>query len=302
MCRQAVLPLCLLAVIYGLVLAAPSDAQFPPIPKGCSPPSGLLDLRDRSVPKVTIEHVDFEGPIHLPDSAVAQAIAEINDNDVSAGRRGWVDEFAEAGLKGAWQDRGYYRVNVAAEARSLGGDSSEERFLVTAHVTEGLQYHLGDLQFVNARPGEVTHFSEGQLRATFPIREGEVFGIGLVRKGIEELTKLYVSEGYVDFTATPEVQIDDKLQRISMVLDLDEQKQYRVGTLEIIGLDPNLEARLRAAIRPGELYNGHAIDDFIRQNELRRLRDNSLDVRRDVRVGIVNLTFDFRPCPPLNSR
>jgi hypothetical protein len=43
-------------------------------------------------------------------------------------------------LRGAWQNLGYFRVKVSAEARSLGSDSNEERFLVTAHVDEGLQY------------------------------------------------------------------------------------------------------------------------------------------------------------------
>jgi hypothetical protein len=302
MFRQAALPVGLLAVVYSLLLAAPGNAQFPPIPKGCSPPSGLLDLRDPSVPKVTIEHVDFDGPIHLPDSALAQAIADLNDQDWNARKPDWVDWFVEVGLKGAWQDRGYYKVQVAAEAHSLGGDAKGEKFLVTAHVTEGLQYHLGDLQFVNARPGESLHVSESQLRTAFPLREGELFNVGLVREGIEELTNLYVSQGYIDITATPEVKTDDKLQRASLVFDLDEQRQFRVGTLQIVGLDPSLEGSLRAAIRPGEIFSGHAIDDFLSQYQLPRPPGASLDVRRDARAGLVDLMLDFRPCPPVNSR
>jgi hypothetical protein len=56
-------------------------------------------------------------------------------------------------------------------------------------MDEGLQYHLDDLRFANARPGDVTVFSESELRNVFPLREGELFNVALIRKGIEELTR-----------------------------------------------------------------------------------------------------------------
>jgi outer membrane protein assembly factor BamA len=254
---RAVLPLGLLAVIYSLPFAASSYAQLPQLPKRCSPPPtevpGSVASSDAPQRRVIIEGVIFDAPTHLPDSVIAQAVAKANGNDWTTGNARWVDEFAEIGLSGAWQDRGYNHVQVAAEAKSIGGDSSEETFLVIAHVAEGLQYHLGDLQFVSVGPSEVPHFSESELRSVFPLREGELFNASLIRQGIEELTKLYWAQGYLDFTATPKIMTDENLQRVSLVFDLDEQKQFRVGSFEIVGLDPGLEARLRAVIRPGEM-------------------------------------------------
>jgi hypothetical protein len=299
--QKAALPLGLLAVICSLLLAAPSDAQFSQIPRGCPAPTSMLNLRNPSDPEVTLERVDFDGQIHLPDSAIAQAVAKVNDEHWDANNPGWVNWFTENGLWTAWQEHGYYKSKVTAEAHSLSRDASKEKFLVTAHVDEGLQYHLGDLQFVNDRPNEVTPFSDSQLRTAFPLHEGEVFNVLLVRRGIERLTKLYASQGYVDFTVTAATHIDDELQRISLVLDLDRQKQFRVGCLDISGLNPSVEARLRGVIALGEIYNPDVMNSFLKENQLHP-PDASFEIQRNQGAGTVDLIFDFRPCPPMSAR
>jgi outer membrane protein assembly factor BamA len=131
------------------------------------------------------------------------------------------------------------------------------------------------------------------------MHEGELFNVSLVRNVIEALTKLYVSHGYIDFTAVPDTEIDDNLQRISLVFHLDEQKQYRVGKVEIKALDPALEARLRALLRPGEIYNEEAANDFYKENRLAlppKVSTPDMQAVRNVETGIVDLAFDFRAC------
>jgi len=182
-------------------------------------------------------------------------------------------------------------VEVTAEVHSLGGNSNEERVQVTAHVNEGLRSHLRDIRFVNG-----TAIPDAELRAVIPMREGGLFNVSLVRSVIEALIKLYGSHGYIDFTAVPDTEIDDNLQRISLVLHLDEQKQYRVGKVEITGLDPKLEARLRAFVRPGEIYNAGAVDDFYEQNRSAlppRVTTADMQAWRNVDTGFVDLAFDF---------
>ena len=293
MARQAALPVGFLAVICGLVCSAPCGAQFPEVPTRCwgPPPGQKLIVTWR---KVFIKDVNFDGPIHVPRSDIEQIIQEANQSGLDARDRQWVAAFTNVALRGAWQDRGYFRVEFTSEARSLGGNSSEERFQIDAHVSEGLQYHLGDIRFVDG-----TAIPDAELQRVIPLRGGELFNVGLVRKGIEALTKLYGSHGYIDFTAVPDTEIDDNLQRISLVLHLDEQKQYRVGKVEITGLDPKLEARLRAFVRPGEIYNAGAVDDFYEQNRSAlppRVTTADMQAWRNVDTGFVDLAFDFRAC------
>jgi outer membrane protein assembly factor BamA len=55
------------------------------------------------------------------------------------------------------------------------------------------------------------------------LREGELFNVERIRSGIDNLTKLYSSEGYIDFTVSPQLESAEKLRRISLLMSLDEQ-------------------------------------------------------------------------------
>jgi hypothetical protein len=308
MARRVVLTIGLLAVMNALLICAPSRAQVQVVPQGCSSPSvpneqlranadekvENADGKDDASRKVIVERIEFDRPVHLSNSDVEQVIKTANESEWDADSLGWVDELAEIFLRGAWQDQGYFKIDLTARALSIGGDSNHERFLVAVHViNEGPQFHLGDIQFTGG-----TAITEAELRQAFPLREGEFFNVARVREGLVVLTKLYGSLGYIDFTAVPETEIDENLQRISLVMRLDEQKQFRIGAVEIRGLDPSLEARLRSIIVPGEIVNMDPITAFLKENRSAqppRGLDN-LGMRRDVRTGIVDVTFDPRSC------
>ena len=307
MSRRVLLTLGLLALICGAIWPAPCWAQSSNVPQSCSPPAVTNEQSqtnaDRKAQKsdgkadvsrkVIIEQIEFDRPVHLSNSDIEQVIEKANEAEWDADSPAWIDELAEIGLRSAWQDQGYFKVDIAARAQSLGGDSSHERFLVAVHViNEGPQFHVGDIQFTGG-----TGIPEVELRRVFPLREGEIFSVRQVRAGIEGLTKLYSSQGYLDFTAVPDTVADDNLQRISLVVRLDEQKQYRIGSVEIRGLDSSVEARLRSIVVPGEIFNPQPVAAFLTENRpvLARGLDN-FQVRRNERTGIADLTFDPSMC------
>jgi hypothetical protein len=298
MARRATLPFGLLAVFFcSLPCCVPYSAQVPSVPDRCSVSAPSPNVND-AWRKVIVKRIDFDGPIHLSKSDIARTIKEASLKKLlNADDPEWIKWFTEGSLRDAWVTRGYFKVNVTSQARSLGGNSSEERFLVTAHVEEGLQYHLRSIRFF----GDST-IPETELRAAIPLQDGDIFDVGLIRTGIEALTKLYGSKGYIDFTVVPDAQIDDDLRPwISLVLNLDPQKQYHLGSVEIAGLDPKLEARLRAVAHPGEIYYPNVVADFFEENKsvlpLGVSPWEEMRVLRNVKAGIVDLVFDFRTCP-----
>jgi outer membrane protein insertion porin family len=297
MVHRVAKPFGLLIAMCSLVSSVLYGAQLTQVPKRCSVPS--VAESNTSGRKVIVEGINFDVPIHLPDSDVAQIIKEENQFKMSADGSGWIED-VEIRLRNAWMNNGYFRAKVTTEAHSVGGDSNLERFLLTAHVNEGLQYHLGDIRFAGD-----SGIPEAQLRDVFMLRGGELFSVDLVRKGMQALTRLYSSHGYVDFVAALNTVVDDNLQRISLVFQIQQGKQFLVGNVEILGLDSNLEGRLRSITRPGEFYNREAIYDFYKQNESLLpsglLFDDGAQARRNVKAGIVDLIFDFRPCPWLKT-
>lgn len=294
-----------LLCIYSVTVHAQLDVSVAPCTSGpAKSDAGSTDAETEG-PKVVIDDVTFDGPIHAPISVVDDAIEEAKHLDFDANSIGWINEFAEVSIRGRWQNHGYFRAKASATAERLDADSNKQHFRVIVHLDEVLQYHLGVLTFSDSNPfprADLNPFSLTELRELIPLREGEIFDVSKIRAGIGALTKKYDAMGFIDFTAVPETQIDDNLQRISLNLSLDKQKQYRVRDFSVVGLDPSLEARLRSKLLTTDFFDPTAIDEFVKQNRSSLARDLSerhyLHEVRNTRLGTVDLSFDFRP---LNS-
>jgi outer membrane protein assembly factor BamA len=85
------------------------------------------------------------------------------------------------------------------------------------------------MQFRSADPDLPLVFSTAQLRKQVPMRNGDIFDVYKLREGFDALKKLYASSGWIDFTPTPDFDIDDAAKQINLTLELDQEKQYRVG-------------------------------------------------------------------------
>jgi len=297
----------LLALVSSLLICASVRAQVSSVPSACSsiqaasqklpantsagPNSGKAKTPTR---KVIVDRIEFDRPVHLSDADVQEVVKTANDAEYDADSPGWVDELSEIGLRHAWQDQGYFLIALDPQARSIGGDAGRERFIVDVHIlNEGPQFHLGTIHFTGD-----SAIPEGELRAALPMREGEIFNVAHVRAGIEALTKLFNARGYIDFTVVPETAVNENLQRVDLTLGLDQEKQFRVGSVTIRGLDPTLEARLGSIVVPGEIIDYQSIADFFKEYKAvlpPRALENS-EFRRNVKTGIVDFTFDPKAC------
>lgn len=82
---------------------------------------------------------------------------------------------------------------------------------------------------------------------------------------LENVTKLYHSRGYMTARVTPKPLLDDKKSTVHYDLDVLEGDQFKMGELEIIGLDSQAKAQLETAwkLREGDPYNGEYPQQFV---------------------------------------
>jgi outer membrane translocation and assembly module TamA len=297
----------LLALGSSLLICASGRAQVSSVPPACSSilaASQKLPANTSAEPnsekaktptrKVIVDRIEFDRPVHLSDADVQEVIKTANDAEYDADSPAWVDELSEIGLRHAWQDQGYFQIALDPKARAIGGDAGHERFIVDVHIlNEGPQFHLGTIHF----SGD-SGIPEGELREALAMREGEIYSAAHVRGGVTALTKLFDAHGYIDFTVVPETAVNEDLQRVDLTMGLDQQKQYRVGSVTIRGLDPTLEARLRSIVVPGEIMDYQSIADFFKEYKavLPPRGIDNFDFRRNAKTGIVDLTFDPKGC------
>jgi outer membrane protein assembly factor BamA len=250
-------------------------------------------------PRVSIEAIRFEGQIHLPAMVLDKLIAELKDHEFASSSE-WLDEIQEVPIRGAWQDNGYFKVKTSAKSQLIDGDFTHLYYSVTVYVNEGLQYRLGNVSFRSSNPDIPLVFPPEQLRKFILLEDGAILSANQIRKSLEALKKFYMAYGYIDFTATPFPDVDESPARISLRVELDQQMQFRIGKVQVWGPNPEFEGLLKSKLKPGDIFNYPAVLDFLEENRSALPADvtpSDVEVRRNTKLGIVDLRFDFAACP-----
>jgi len=245
-------------------------------------------------PEVTIAELIFEGDLRMPISDQDEIATSLKQRTYQGEPDAVVSELTER-VRQAWLNRGYFKVEVHADAHLLTGSPVSEQIAVTVHLEEGQQYRLGEIRFKNNRALSNVE----ALRSLFPIKDGDVLDRDAIGKGLENLNSAYGQYGYINFTNVPETQFNEERQTISIDMDIDEGKQFFVSSISILGLDDHLLKD--SLLQPGDVYNQRLALLFIKKYTPSSLTDVSPESRihrqLDERGATVALTYDFRDCP-----
>lgn len=242
--------------------------------------------------EVSIDNVTFSGFLQMPISDQDEIAASIRQETHGEALDGVIDEALER-VRAGWQNRGYFKVQVSGDARTLKRNAADLHIALFVHVDEGLRYTLGRITFSHNR----TISNVEAPRALFPINDGEIFSREKIAKGLENLRKVYGEYGYINYTGIPATTFDDEKRLAFLEIDVDEGKQFYVSSINIVGADAELLNDL--ALTPGQIYNVRLIELFLRKHLPRAdVNDPNIQSRRlDERNGTVAITFDFRVCP-----
>jgi outer membrane protein insertion porin family len=141
-----------------------------------------------------------------------------------------------------------------------------KRVDLTIPVEEGLQYRLGRVVF---RGNKL--FTSQQLALVLRLKPGDLFALAKVRKAIENYTKLYGQFGYINFTADPDIEPDNKRRLINLYLDFTEDKQFLVHRIEFSGNTKTRDKVIRRELllSEGDMFNSQWWDlSVLRVNQL----------------------------------
>jgi outer membrane protein insertion porin family len=172
---------------------------------------------------------------------------------------------------------------------------------VTIEATPGPQYRIGEIRIESTDNGHPLIISPEALRALIPLHKGELFNVEIVRTGLDNLRRAYLREGYVDMTPEPVTAVDDALRTVDLVVKIDQQVQYRVGSIEFLGVDSMTQEKLIESLpKPGEVFDSTTLDEFFKVNRAILPSDASRDdvaVERQNKMRTARIVFDVRVCP-----
>lgn len=280
------------AVCHPLTQAQLAASEMPVAQAVLQCPPPVIFKHDG--PRIVIADLIFEGSVRMAIPDQDQIAASLKQRSYSGDADGVASDLEER-VRRAWQEHGYFKVQVRGHTTILTSSPLENRIAVSFQVDEGQQYLLSGIAFKNNRAIP----SEQLLRSLFAIKDGDLFNVAQVSKGLEKLSAFYGQFGYINFTSVPDTRINEESQTISLDVALDEGKQFYVSSIDAIGLDEHSSQDVMKdfLLKPGDVYNQRLLGlstKHLSTPQPGMLAELQFD--QNEAAGTVAITISFRHC------
>src|SRR5712664_2321569 len=281
----------------------------------------ILVFKIEEGPKVKVGKIKFTGNHAFSDRKLIRAMR--HDRPYSIPLYFWyipvlsktydrekLSEDLEVGVRGLYQDNGYFKVvvkdpvleNIDTESFRMGvpvaGRTHGKAVNITIPIEEGDRYKMGTLKIVSADPDKALSLKVDALKAIFPLKEGDIFSAAKIRKALDDYRKAYGQYGFIDFTAEPQTDIDEAAKRIDITMRFNEEKQYYVRRIDFSGNTTTRDKVIRRELLldEGQLFDRRRWEiSILRLNQLdyfdRIEEDKAVEIKRNTKEGTVDLNL-----------
>jgi outer membrane protein assembly factor BamA len=208
-------------------------------------------------------------------------------------------EAIEDDVRQSFRDQGYYYVVLhSSKTTVVPADSTSNLADVSVHVEPGDRYTVGEVKFEGN-----SEIAATELTKQFAIPTSSIFGGAAIDAGIDRLQTIYLSRGFVDFTAIPQPHIDTIRHVADLTVVISEGKSYKFGNLILGGVQPNTGTvkALQAAWKTlqGKTYSPEALKAWVAQSTANLPKSVSEQIRTDGITDSEKLIVDIRMEFPL---
>jgi outer membrane protein assembly factor BamA len=245
-------------------------------------------------PAIHIRDVEFPGAAAPELPLLQSATKALQGRDYL---RSVVRVYDEKDFLPIYLERGYLKAAFAdAQPKIVQGTPEETVVDVSVGVTPGLQYRMSDLQLSGYKA-----FEAEKLRNLIHQQLGQPANTVQLGKDLDEIKKLYGTRGYMAASIKPELEFDDAHSTVRYMLKFHEGDVYKIGDVEIQGLDSRTTARMVDAwkLRGGDVYDSSYPLQFVKEwlKELSRMGEWNVAMHTTVeeKDKLVDVTIRFDP-------
>jgi outer membrane protein assembly factor BamA len=213
-----------------------------------------------SGPHITIRNVEFSGagPAELPLLTAAAKTLQGAEY-----MRPAVRALEDKAFLPIYREHGYLKAVLGDPAPTvIQNDPHETLVDVKVPVDPGRQYKIATIEISGNKA-----FPADTLRATFRFQAGQVANAVELEKGLDSIRQLYGTQGYMGASIKAEPRMDDPQSTVTYVVPIVEGDVYKMGELEIRGLDSRTTALLQNnwTLRGGDIYDSSYVVKFVEQ-------------------------------------
>ncbi|MFN7992564.1 MAG: outer membrane protein assembly factor BamA [Bryobacteraceae bacterium] len=286
------------------------------------PPASLeIVFNVKEGPKVKVGKIDIQGNTAFTDRQVIRSMKNLHPMGIPYSIL-FEDIFARTydsskleedkeRIRQAYQDKGYFTAKVLdskTEAVQTGGHGFKIPLIkenhigravnITIPVEEGRLYHLNNVNFYGVK---LFRTPDTLMRPLFGMAQGDVFSTSKLRKGLENMRKLYGEFGYIDFVPEPSFDIIPNTDKVDLTLTADEGKQFFVRRIDFSGNVTTRDKVIRREILldEGDIFNNRLWElSILRLNQLgyfEQLKaEEAADIKRNTQTNTVDITLKVK--------
>jgi outer membrane protein insertion porin family len=286
------------------------------------PPSSLeITFRINEGPKVKVGKIDIDGNTIFSNRAVIRAMRNLRPIGIPYSIL-FEDIFSKAfdstkleedkeRVRNHYQERGYFTARALdhdVDVRDVGGGKFKvplfhpnkpgKRADVRIRLEEGRQYRLNKINFEGVK---LFRTPETLMRPLFDMEKGDIFSTKKLRKGLENMRKLYGEFGYIDFVPEPYPEPLPGSDLVDLNLSVEEGKQFFVRRIDFSGNTTTRDKVIRREllIDEGDMFNTRLWEvSILRLNQLGYFEvlkeEEAAEIRRDTRTNTVDITLKVK--------
>jgi outer membrane protein insertion porin family len=285
------------------------------------PPSSLeITFKVDEGPKVKVNNIAFEGNHVFSQRVLLRAMKDLHpfgiphsiflENMFAKTYDSTKLEDDESRLELFYRDNGYFKAHVTSATTKIVDTGGGGFRLPVFHpnklgkgvdidisLEEDRLYYLNTVNYVGVKAFRTP---ETLFASTFG-KPGDVFSTAKLRKGFEDLRKLYGNFGYINFVAEPDIEPVPGTNKVDLTLTFDEGKQFFVRRIDFSGNTTTRDKVIRRQllIDEGDIFNTRLWElSILRLNQLGYFEplkeDESADIKTDTKTDTVDITLKVK--------
>lgn len=211
-------------------------------------------------PRIGIRNVEFSGINAAEFAALGAAAKQLRGTEYV---RSKLRQQEDRNFLPVFLQRGHLRATFAdPQAKVVQSEENEVLVDVTFPVDPGAQYKLGSLEIAGYRA-----IPADTLRKLIQLQLGQPADAVELGRDIDSIKGLYGTDGYVDVAVHVTPYLDDAQHTVREKLSIIEGDVFKMGDLEILGLESRTKDRLRNnwTLFSGDIYNAGYTRRFVSQ-------------------------------------
>jgi outer membrane protein insertion porin family len=173
-------------------------------------------------------------------------------------------ERAKEKIKEAYEDEGYFEVQISSAVEKFGDGDVKVIFT----VNEGRRITIEKIVFRGNKG-----LSDSIIKDAMATKERQLFILrGTVQRqkleeDIDRIVGVYQDHGYVQMRVERyDTSVNRETARVTITIDIVEGAQYRVGTIKLTGLSllPEAEVRRQLRFKTGDVFSRSELRDSVR--------------------------------------